>query len=111
MLDKLLKKEGFSITSLQNPLDAIEKLKYDQYDLIITDIQMPNVNGVDFIKHIKSNETYVSIPIMIISTIPQKEINDKLTDLNINAYINKMTFEKNDFVSKIRAILKQNDKK
>ncbi len=109
LLEKLLKKQGYEIISTQNPIDAIEKLKYEPFDLIITDIEMPNLNGVDFIHHIKNNEMYNNIPIMVISTIPPKNISDKLSELNISSYINKLSFEKNDFINKIESALKQKD--
>ena len=111
LLNKILAKQGYQVTATQNPHDALEKIKYDQFDLIITDIEMPTLNGIDMIKYIKNNEQFSSIPIMIISTIPSKTIKDKLKDLNINSYINKLSFEKNEFLSKIEGILKAYAKK
>lgn len=51
-LDNLLKKEGYNVTAVDNGLRAIETVKKDIFDLVITDIRMPNLSGIETIKKI-----------------------------------------------------------
>lgn len=107
LLNKIVSKAGYQVVSYQDPIIALEKLKHDSFDLIISDIEMPTMNGYELIKHVKNNEMLSSIPVMVISTISSQEMKEHFKDLNINTYINKLSFEKNDFLKKIEDILKK----
>ncbi len=65
---------GFDgIVEAENGLDALEKLKTNKVDFIITDWNMPVMNGLDFIKNVKSDPLYSSIPILMVTTRGNKE--------------------------------------
>ncbi|UCD95241.1 MAG: GAF domain-containing protein [Candidatus Zixiibacteriota bacterium] len=52
-LDELLSNSGYSVTTTQSPADAVDKIKTDPYDLIITDIKMPEISGLEILKTAK----------------------------------------------------------
>lgn len=107
LLDKIISKAGYQVTSCLDPINALEKLKHDSFDLIISDIEMPTMNGYELIDHVKNNEMLNSIPVMVISTIPSQQMKEHFKDISINSYINKLSFEKNDFLDKIRDIVQK----
>lgn len=109
LLDKIVSKAGYQVTSYLDPVTALEKLKHDSFDLIISDIEMPTMNGYELIEHVKNNEMLSNIPVMVISTIPSQQIKEHFRELNINSYINKLNFEKNDFLNKIESLLQKNN--
>lgn len=82
---------------------GFEKNMQTRYDFIITDIQMPNMNGIDFIRAIREIDPV--IPILIISGIPQQEIIQKAIDTGANGFIKK-PFEYDDLINLILKILK-----
>ena len=66
----LLKKQDYNVISAADAFEAIELIKYygvKFLDLIITDYQMPRMNGLDFIKKVKLKEGFENIPVILLS--------------------------------------------
>jgi CheY-like chemotaxis protein len=64
---RFLEERGFAVESATNGLEALETLKRVRPDIIITDMQMPKMNGSEFITAVKSNADLAGIPIVIVA--------------------------------------------
>jgi two-component system, chemotaxis family, chemotaxis protein CheY len=64
---RFLEARGFAVHAASNGLDALEKLKNIQPDIIITDMQMPKMDGCEFISALKAQPATSSIPIVIVA--------------------------------------------
>jgi len=86
----IMKKEGFKVTTAEDGLDGLEKLyAAEQVDLIVSDVNMPRMDGFTFIKNIREQDAYRDIPIIVLSTEGQdKDIETGLT-LGANLYMVK----------------------
>ncbi|MBU1040229.1 MAG: response regulator [Proteobacteria bacterium] len=86
----IMKKEGFRVTTAEDGLDGLEKLyAADLVDLIVSDVNMPRMDGFTFIKNVREQEAYRDIPIIVLSTEGQdKDIQTGLT-LGANLYMVK----------------------
>lgn len=70
----ILKSEGFKITTAEDGLDGLEKLYAMQtVDLIISDVNMPRMDGFTFIKSVREQDAYKDVPIIILSTEGQEK--------------------------------------
>ncbi len=58
---------GYVVEQFDNPLPAIDALKIRTPDCVLTDFEMPNMNGVEFCRQVKSNETLKGIPVILLS--------------------------------------------
>ncbi|MDM8215304.1 response regulator [Desulfovibrio piger] len=80
----VLKAEGFKVSTAEDGLDAMEKMyNLDPVDLIVSDVNMPRMDGFTFIKNIRMQDAYKDIPIIVLSTEGQEK--DIQTGLNIGA--------------------------
>jgi two-component system, chemotaxis family, chemotaxis protein CheY len=86
----IMKKEGYRVTTAEDGLDGLEKLyAADPVDLIVSDVNMPRMDGFTFIKNVREQEAYRDIPIIVLSTEGQdKDIQTGLT-LGANLYMVK----------------------
>jgi two-component system chemotaxis response regulator CheY len=85
----ILKNAGFDVLSAIDGADGLEKMLMNKVDLVVTDINMPNMDGLTFIKHIRANENFRDIPVIIISTEDEAEDKQKGFDAGANIYIVK----------------------
>ena len=95
--------ENYSIVEAENGIDAIEKVKNNDIDLIVLDIMMPKLDGFSAFKEIKKIK---NIPTIVLSA--RSEEFDKLTgfDLGIDDYLTK-PFSPKELMARIKAILKR----
>ncbi|MCQ2789612.1 MAG: hybrid sensor histidine kinase/response regulator [bacterium] len=103
----ILKKVGYNVEIAENPILAFKKLEKQLFDMIITDFEMPEMNGVDFVKKLKTNEMYSEIPVIMVSSIFNEEKRKQATQAGAIKYILKSTFDQDDFKNTISNILKQ----
>ena len=86
----ILKKEGYKVTAAENGLDGLEKLySMEQVDLIISDINMPKMDGFTFIRHVREQQLYRDLPIVVLSTEGQEKDIQQGLQLGANLYMVK----------------------
>ena len=87
-----------SLEDLENPVKIVEAesgfealrfLPREDFDLVITDINMPDINGLELVSFIKHNDKYASIPLVIVSTEGSDRDRDKGLGLGADAYLVK----------------------
>lgn len=69
MLSHVLNGEGFSVITAEDGLQALELVKDVQPDLIITDINMPNIDGIELTKQLREQFKSTSLPIVVVSAL------------------------------------------
>lgn len=68
----VLKQEGYDITEAVDGVDGLAKAKADKFNLVITDINMPNMDGIEMIKQLRQTEGYKFTPIIALTTESQE---------------------------------------
>jgi two-component system chemotaxis response regulator CheY len=77
------------ISEAASGFEALRALPRDQYDLIVTDINMPDINGLELVSFVKGNAAYRSIPLLIISTEGSERDRLRGLELGADAYLVK----------------------
>ncbi|RLG68388.1 response regulator [archaeon] len=77
------------IIEAQNGREALKKLEEHWIDIILTDINMPEMNGIEFIKKIRESEVHKKLPIVVITTERSISIMKEVEDLGIEGYMKK----------------------
>jgi len=77
------------ITEAESGFEALRLLPRQSYDLILTDINMPDINGLELVAFVKKNDAYRSIPLLIVSTEGSDRDRDKGLALGADAYLVK----------------------
>ncbi len=95
--------ENYEVVEAENGIDAIEKIKHDNIDLIVLDVMMPKLDGLSAFKEIKKIK---NIPTIVLSA--RSEEFDKLTgfELGIDDYVTK-PFSPKELMARIKAVLKR----
>ncbi|MCZ6464845.1 MAG: response regulator [Proteobacteria bacterium] len=96
------------ITQVDNGFEALRILPRESADLIVTDINMPDINGLELVSFVKQNPAYRSIPLIIVSTEGSKRDRDKGLELGADAYLVK-PFEPEELRTVARDLLQSAD--
>jgi two-component system chemotaxis response regulator CheY len=62
-----LENSGYRVIEAHDGKDALEKLSREKVNMIITDLNMPNMDGIEFINHLKANSQYKFIPVVVLT--------------------------------------------
>ncbi len=81
--------EDFHVIEAANGFEALKILPAENFDLIITDINMPDINGLELINFIKTSPRYNDIPLIIVSTESTEEDRRRGMALGADDYITK----------------------
>jgi two-component system chemotaxis response regulator CheY len=77
------------VTEASSGFEALRFLPRDDFDLIVTDINMPDINGLELVSFVKRNEKYSNIPLIIVSTEGSDRDREKGLELGADAYLVK----------------------
>lgn len=105
-LCKLLKLEGYDVDHAIDGMAGYKSASNHHPDLIVTDVQMPRMNGIDMIRRIRTQDDLKKVPIIVMSAYGKRVIADAIS-AGADGYIEKpLDFER--FISRIRDILPEN---
>lgn len=105
MVKNILLNIGYMVDTVLDADEALVKLKLTHYDLIITDLTMPKIDGYEFIERLRNDEMYADIPIIVISSLPENQARKRLNKLSIAHYISKDNFDQADLAMQVKEIL------
>ncbi|MBI5464517.1 MAG: response regulator [Ignavibacteriales bacterium] len=84
-----LSMQGFNVVTASDGMDALEKMTSADIDLIITDLNMPNMDGFQLLKTLRENETYKELPVIILTSLTDNISKEKGSTLGANSFVNK----------------------
>jgi two-component system chemotaxis response regulator CheY len=101
----LARVKRIAVTEAEDGVDALRKLASNRYDLILTDINMPIMDGLKLVKKIRSDAQHAGTPIIIITTEGSTEDRQRAMALGANAYITK-PIQAPQVIQKVKELLK-----
>jgi phosphate regulon transcriptional regulator PhoB len=101
-----LKKEGFKVTTSPDGEDALEKVRKSAFDLVILDLMLPGIQGVELCRMIRGNPRTEAVPIIMLTA--KGDVSDKIRGLETGAddYMTK-PFSPKELIARVRALLRR----
>ncbi|MAN28995.1 MULTISPECIES: response regulator transcription factor [Mesonia] len=97
-----LKREGYEVVLALDGREAKKELGQKKFELIITDIMLPYMNGIELIEYAKTN--YPSIPIIVLSVANQEKMVMNAFQLGVEDFISK-PFNPNELILRVKRVL------
>lgn len=92
------------VTEADDGVDGLKKLAANKFDIILTDINMPIMDGLKLVKRVRSDPVHKNVPIVIITTESAEEDRQRALSLGANAYITK-PIQAPQVIAKVRELL------
>ncbi len=106
LLGLFLKSKGFEVVHAENGLDGLEKLGSENVNLIISDLNMPYMDGIEFVKAVRADAQQAHLPILMVTTEMDNVERERAFSAGVNGYLTKpVTAEV--VMQNIRTILKK----
>lgn len=97
--------EEMNVVDAGSGFEALRLLPQHAFDLILTDINMPDINGLEFTNFVKNDTRYLHIPVIMVSTEKSREDIEKGLALGATAYVTK-PFRTEELQETIKKVLK-----
>ncbi len=89
VLSRVLERDGFEVVTANDGMDAIQKLQLISPAIILTDIEMPRMDGFEFSRYVRDNVQTSHTPLIIISSRTAEKHRNVATDIGVNAFLGK----------------------
>lgn len=89
LLSYLLKEAKLNITLAENGFDALEKLARNAIDIVLTDMNMPQMDGIELIRSMKEDDSYKNIPIVMLTTEADESERNRGLEVGASSYLTK----------------------
>jgi two-component system, chemotaxis family, sensor kinase CheA len=106
MLEKtILEAHGYRVRVAVDGMEAMALLRSETADLVITDVQMPRMDGLALLQALKKDAELSRIPVIMVTSLERREDQERGMSLGADAYIVKRKFDQAELLGVIRQIL------
>lgn len=97
--------DNYKVTTACDGIDALELMKQHRFDLVVTDVRMPRMDGFILIHNMRHKPELKDIPVIVVSSVFESDTAEKVKSLGAQAYIVKSDFERENLINKARELL------
>lgn len=102
---RILEGAGYQVTAAVDGLDGFEKLQSDRFDAVVSDVEMPNLNGLELATQIRQHQEYRELPIVLVTTLAKEEDKRRGAEAGANAYLTKGNFDQTLLIDTLRRLI------
>ncbi|MBD1544714.1 response regulator [Roseibium aggregatum] len=95
---------GYSVTEAVDGKDGLEKAKSGRFDMIVTDLNMPNMNGIQMIEELRRTPSQLGVPILFLTTESDSDMKSRAKAAGATGWLTK-PFEPDQLVKLVKRVL------
>jgi two-component system chemotaxis sensor kinase CheA len=104
LLKGILESAGYRVKTAVDGLAAWTLLRTEDFDLVISDVEMPRMNGFDLTAHIRADKKLAEKPVVLVTALASQEDRERGIDVGANAYIVKSSFDQSNLLEVVRRL-------
>jgi two-component system chemotaxis sensor kinase CheA len=105
LLKNILESTGYDVVTAVDGMDACTKLEKGRFDIVISDVEMPRMNGFDLTTRIRSDKNMAELPVVLVTALASREDRERGIDVGANAYIEKGNFDQSNLLDIIKKLI------
>ncbi len=105
LLKNILESAGYRVKATVDGIDAFTALKMDEYDLVVSDVEMPRMNGFDLVSKIRNDKKTADLPVVLVTGLESREHRERGIEVGANAYIVKRSFDQSNLLEVIQKLV------
>lgn len=105
LIRSILQSAGYQVTTAIDGFDALDKLRGDTYDLVVSDVEMPRVDGFQLTSSIRNDLGLTDLPVIIVTSLASEAHKRRGLEVGAQAYIVKSQFNQNSLLETVQQLL------
>jgi two-component system chemotaxis sensor kinase CheA len=105
LLKNILESSGYHVSTSVDGADAWTALKSNHFDLVVSDIEMPRMDGFELTANIRADEQLAELPVVLVTSLGSREDRERGIDVGANAYIVKGSFDQNNLLDTVERLV------
>ena len=105
LIRNFIENEGFYVKTTVDGLEAYEMLQKEDFDLVLSDVEMPRMNGFELTAKIREDKRHADLPVILVTALETEYDKQRGMEAGANAYIVKSSFEKSNLVETINRLI------
>lgn len=105
LLKNILESAGYMVTTSVDGIDAYTTLKTGAFDLIVSDVEMPRMDGFELTSKVRADKQLAELPIVLVTALGSREHRERGVDVGANAYIVKSSFDQSNLLEVIGRLI------
>jgi two-component system chemotaxis sensor kinase CheA len=105
LLKNILEASGYDVQTAVDGMDALMMLKAGTFNVVISDVDMPRMNGFDLTAKIRADKKLADVPVVLVTALESREDRERGVEVGANAYIVKSSFDKSNLLEAIQRLV------
>ena len=105
LLKSILESAGYKVKTAVDGMEAFTLLRTETFDLVVTDVEMPRLNGFDLTARIRANKKLAELPVVLVTALETREDRERGVDVGANAYLVKSGFDQSNLIDAVRQLI------
>jgi two-component system chemotaxis sensor kinase CheA len=101
----ILEAYGYTVITAEDGQEALEKTRETLYDLVVTDVEMPRLDGFSLTERLRADDRYRNVPVIIVTSREKDEDKRRGIQVGANAYIVKGAFDQSNLIETVRSLI------
>jgi two-component system chemotaxis sensor kinase CheA len=105
LLKTILQSAGYEVKVAVDGMDAYTLLRTERFDLVVSDVEMPRMNGFDLTARVRADPKLAALPVVLVTALGTREHRERGIDAGANAYIVKSSFDQSNLLDVVRRLI------
>lgn len=105
LMKDILESAGYKVKTAIDGVEALTLLKSGKFDLVVSDVEMPRMNGFELTSFIRKNTATAELPVVLVTGLAKREDKEKGIESGANAYVVKSNFDQNNLLEIIERLI------
>ncbi len=105
LIKGILESAGYQVATAVDGMDAISQLRGGRFDLVVSDVDMPRLNGFELTARIRADDALRELPVVLVTALGSREDRERGVEVGANAYIVKSSFDQSNLLDVLTQLL------
>ena len=105
LLKAILESAGYRVKTAVDGIEAFTLLRAEHFDLVVSDVEMPRLNGFDLTARIRADKKLAQLPLVLVTALESREDRERGIDVGANAYLVKSSFDQSNLIEAVRRLI------